>query len=113
MGYQTAPHGSLGLPCGLYQFTSLTEGTALLFESEWVLLVSGYRWPGLQMAFASAFKPKGYTTRPLLLQRDINRTPCGTRPFPTIILAYTVDCVCYTVRHSTATWLNPMEAWKL
>ena len=37
MGYQTAPHGSLGLPCGLYQFMSLTEGTALLFESELVL----------------------------------------------------------------------------
>ena len=37
MGYQTAPHGSLGLPCGLYQFMSFTEGTALLFESEWVL----------------------------------------------------------------------------
>ena len=37
MGYQTAPHGSLGLPCGLYQFMSLTEGTALPFESEWVL----------------------------------------------------------------------------
>ena len=32
-GYQTAPHGSLGLPCGLYQFMSLTEDTALLFES--------------------------------------------------------------------------------
>ena len=37
MGYQTAPHGSLGFTCGLYQFPSLTEGTALLFESEWVL----------------------------------------------------------------------------
>ena len=37
MGYQTAPHGSLGLPCGLYQFWSFTEGTALLFESELVL----------------------------------------------------------------------------
>ena len=37
MGYQTAPHGSLGFPCGFYQFMSLTEGTALLFESEWVL----------------------------------------------------------------------------
>ena len=37
MGYQTAPHGSLSLPCGLYQFMSLTEGTALLFESEWML----------------------------------------------------------------------------
>ena len=37
MGYQTAPHGSLGLPCGLYQFMSLTEDTALLFESELVL----------------------------------------------------------------------------
>ena len=36
-GYQTAPHGSLGLPCGLYQFMSLAESTALLFESEWVL----------------------------------------------------------------------------
>ena len=37
MGYQTAPHGSLGLPGGLYQFMALTEGTALPFESEWVL----------------------------------------------------------------------------
>ena len=37
MGYQTALHGSLGLPCGLYQFMSLTEGTALLFVSELVL----------------------------------------------------------------------------
>ena len=36
MGYKTAPHGSLGLPCGLYQFMSLTEGTALLFGSELV-----------------------------------------------------------------------------
>ena len=33
MGYQTAPHSSLGVPCGLYQFMSLTEGTALLYES--------------------------------------------------------------------------------
>ena len=37
MGYQTAPHGSLGLPCRLYQFWSFTEGTALLFESKLVL----------------------------------------------------------------------------
>ena len=38
MGYQAAPpHGSLGLPGGLYQFMALTEGTALPFESEWVL----------------------------------------------------------------------------
>ena len=37
MGYQAAPHGSLGLPRGLYRFMSHTEGTALLFESEWVL----------------------------------------------------------------------------
>ena len=37
MGYQTAPHGSLGLPGGLYQFMALTEGTALPFGSEWVL----------------------------------------------------------------------------
>ena len=29
MGYQTAPHGSLGLPGGLYQFMALTEGTPL------------------------------------------------------------------------------------
>ena len=36
MGYQTAPHGSLGLPGGLYQFMALTEGTLLPFESEWV-----------------------------------------------------------------------------
>ena len=31
MGYQTAHHGSLGLPCGLYQLMSLTEGTTPLF----------------------------------------------------------------------------------
>ena len=37
MGYQTAPQSSVGLPCGLYQFISATEGTALLFESELVL----------------------------------------------------------------------------
>ena len=37
MEYQTAPHGGLGLPGGLYQFMALTEGTALPFESEWVL----------------------------------------------------------------------------
>ena len=37
MRYQTAPHGSLGLPCGFHQFMPLTEGTPLLFESEWVL----------------------------------------------------------------------------
>ena len=37
MEYQIVPHSSLGLPCGLYQFMSLTEGTALLFESKWVL----------------------------------------------------------------------------
>ena len=37
MGYQTAPHGSLGLPGGFYQFMALTEGAALPFESEWVL----------------------------------------------------------------------------
>ena len=35
--YQTAPHSSLGLPCGLYQFMSHTEGTALLFKFEWLL----------------------------------------------------------------------------
>ena len=28
------------LPCGLYQFMSLSEGTALLFESEWVLYLA-------------------------------------------------------------------------
>ena len=37
MGYQAAPDGSLVLPCGLYQFMSNTEGTALLFESKWLL----------------------------------------------------------------------------
>ena len=31
------PHGSLGPPCGSDQFMSLTKGTALLFESKWVL----------------------------------------------------------------------------
>ena len=58
MGYQTAPHGSLGLPCGFYQFMPLTEGTPLLFESEWVL------YP----AFSS---PPAPTTHP---------TPLPTRP---------------------------------
>ena len=38
MGYQTAPNGSLGPPLGLYQFMSHNEGTALLLESEWLLL---------------------------------------------------------------------------
>ena len=36
MRYQAAPHSSLGLdliPCGLYHFMSLIEGTALLFDS--------------------------------------------------------------------------------
>ena len=40
MGYQAAPHASLGLLCGLYQFVPQTEGTALLFESEWLLIDS-------------------------------------------------------------------------
>ena len=35
--YQTAPYGSLGLSSGFYRFMSLTEGTAQLFESEWLL----------------------------------------------------------------------------
>ena len=54
MGYQTAPHGSLGLPCGLYQFLPLTEGTALLFEYELVL------YP----AFVSTFAPTTHPTCP-------------------------------------------------
>ena len=54
MGYQTAPHGSLGLPCGLYQFMSPTEGTALLFESELVLY----------LAFGSPPTPTAHLTRP-------------------------------------------------
>ena len=37
MGHQSAPNGSLGLPCGLYQFMSHSEGTALLLESKWLL----------------------------------------------------------------------------
>ena len=45
MGYQTAPHGGLGLPGGLYQFMALTEGTALPFESEWVLYPSSAPHP--------------------------------------------------------------------
>ena len=39
MGYQTAPHGSLGLPGGLYQFMALTEGTALPFESNAIVTI--------------------------------------------------------------------------
>ena len=38
MGYRIAPNGSLSPPFGLYQFMSHNEGTALLFESEWLLL---------------------------------------------------------------------------
>ena len=38
MGYQTALHSSLGLPYGFHQFMPLTEGTPVLFESEWVNL---------------------------------------------------------------------------
>ena len=33
-GVPAAPHASLGFLSGLYQFVLLTEGTALLFESE-------------------------------------------------------------------------------
>ena len=40
MGYQAAPNGSIGPPCGLYQIWSHTEGTALLLESNWLPLVS-------------------------------------------------------------------------
>ena len=35
---QTAPQASLGLLCGLYWFVPHPEGTALLFEPEWLLL---------------------------------------------------------------------------
>ena len=63
MGYQAAPHGSLGLPSGFYQFTSLTEGTALLFESKWVL------YP----AFGSPPAPTAHPTHPPPIEsiRDI------------------------------------------
>ena len=54
MGYQAAPHGSFGLPCELYQFMSLTEGTVLLFESELML------YP----AFGSPPTPTTHPTRP-------------------------------------------------
>ena len=37
MEYQAAPHASLGFLSGLYQLVPHTEGTALLFESEWLL----------------------------------------------------------------------------
>ena len=36
MGYQAAPDGSLGPPCGLYQFWSHTEGTT----AAWVQMVA-------------------------------------------------------------------------
>ena len=66
MGYQTAPHGSLGLPGGLYQFMALTEGAALPFESEWVL------YP----AFGSPPAPTTPPTRPPPIEsiRDITGT---------------------------------------
>ena len=50
MGYQTAPHGSLGLFCGLNQFMSLTEGTGLLFESKSGLLIRFLAWIKLAQA---------------------------------------------------------------
>ena len=53
-----APHGSLGLPCGLYQFLSLTEGTALLFESEWVL------YPDFSSPPTPTAHPTPYTLNP-------------------------------------------------
>ena len=37
MGSEIVSHSSVGLLCGLHQFMSNTEGTALLFESEWML----------------------------------------------------------------------------
>ena len=58
MGYQTAPHGSPGLPCGLYQFMSLTEGTPLPFESEWVL------YPAFGSPPAPTTHPPTPTTHP-------------------------------------------------
>ena len=66
MGYQTAPHGGLGLPGGLYQLMALTEGTALPFESEWVL------YP----AFGSRPAPTTHPTRPPPIEsiRDITGT---------------------------------------
>ena len=56
MGYQTAPHGSLGLPGGLYQFMALTEGTALPFESEWVLYPA-YGSPPAPTAYPTPLPP--------------------------------------------------------
>ena len=64
MGYQTAPHGSLGLPGGLYQFMALTEGTALPFESEWVL------YP----AYGSPPAPTAHRPPPIESIRDITGT---------------------------------------
>ena len=66
MGYQTAPNGSLGLPGGLYPFMALTEGTALPFESEWVL------YP----AFGSPPAPTAHPIRPPPIEsiRDITGT---------------------------------------
>ena len=70
MGYQTAPHGSLGLPGGLYQFMALTEGTALLFESEWVL------YPAFGSPPAPTTHPTSPPTRPPPIEsiRDITGT---------------------------------------
>ena len=64
MGCQAAPHGSLGLPGGLYQFMALTEGTALPFESEWVL------YP----AFGSPPHPPPTRPPPIESIRDITGT---------------------------------------
>ena len=61
--YQTAPHSSLDLLCGLYQFMSLTEGTALLFESELVLK------PAL------SFPPAPVFPQPLLLAHPYRLNP--------------------------------------
>ena len=63
MGYQAAPHASPGLLCGLCQFVSHTEGTALLFESEWLL------WPAFGFPPAPASPPP-----PIDSIRDITGT---------------------------------------
>ena len=70
MGYQAAPHGSLGLPGGLYQFMALTEGAALPFESEWVV------YPRLRLPTHPHHPPHPPPTRPPPIEsiREITET---------------------------------------
>lgn len=45
--------------------------------------------------FADPVKPRGCISRPVLPLGGTNREPCGSKPLPTTVSAYPVDCVCF------------------